>query len=173
MNFEALPTAQQIDKLISDEKLTGQSKNTLLALREAMYGGCKDESMVLVYMSNNIWKSQEKLLSENKRILAENEKLRSEKLKNRIKKILNKINMKKLFLIIAAIALFASCQKCAECTQIITTTVTPSTPGYPQTTTTTFDACDDELKEVNGKTLVTTSVQGSITATSTSKTVCK
>lgn len=66
-----------------------------------------------------------------------------------------------------------SCKKCATCTQTTTTTVTPATTGYPQTSTTTFEACGQDLKDINGKTVTSTSKQGNITATATSKTVCK
>ncbi len=67
----------------------------------------------------------------------------------------------------------AGCKKCKECTTTTTTTVSTPTPGYPQTTTTTFEACDDDLKSVDGKTTTSTSSIGGITATATARTSCK
>jgi len=67
---------------------------------------------------------------------------------------------------------FTSCKKCANCTQTATTNVNVSTPGYPQTTQTTFEACGDDLKAVDGKTTTSTATSGSVTATTTIKTVC-
>jgi hypothetical protein len=69
-------------------------------------------------------------------------------------------------------ALFTSCKKCANCTQTATTSVNVSTPGYPQTSQTTFEACGDDLKAVDGKTTTSTASSGSITATTTATTVC-
>ena len=70
-------------------------------------------------------------------------------------------------------AIFTGCKKCATCTQTITTTVNVSTPGYPQTSQSTFEACGEDLKAVDGKTTTTTSSSGNITATATSKTICR
>ena len=58
-------------------------------------------------------------------------------------------------------------------TQTITTTVNVYSPDYPQTTKTTFQACGNDLKDINGKTTTSTAQQGNIVATATSKTVCK
>jgi hypothetical protein len=69
-------------------------------------------------------------------------------------------------------AVFTGCKKCATCTQTLTTSVNVSTPGYPQITQTTFEACGDDLKAVDGKTTTSTSSSGGITATATAKTVC-
>ncbi len=83
--------------------------------------------------------------------------------------------MKKFFLIGSALVLFGAygCEKCKDCTTTTTTTVSVPVPGYPQTTTTTFEACGDELKDVDGKVITSkTTVQG-ITATATARTVCK
>jgi hypothetical protein len=83
-------------------------------------------------------------------------------------------NKKKLLgILFLGTAVFTSCKKCATCTQTLTTSVNVSTPGYPQTTQTTFEACNNDLKAVNGKTTKSTSSSGSITATVTAKTVCK
>ena len=70
-------------------------------------------------------------------------------------------------------AVFTSCKKCATCTQTITTSVNVSTPGYPQTSQSTFEACGEDLKAVDGKTTTSTQSSGGITATATSKTVCR
>jgi hypothetical protein len=78
-----------------------------------------------------------------------------------------------LVILLFGTAVFTNCKKCATCTQTITTSVNVSTPGYPQTSKTTFEACGDDLKAVDGKTTTSTSSSGSITATATSKTVCK
>ncbi len=86
------------------------------------------------------------------------------------------MNMKKtlfLALLLSTAALFISCKKCATCTQTITTSVNVSTPGFPQVTKTTFEACDDDLKAVDGKTITSTSTSGGITATVTSHTICQ
>ena len=75
-------------------------------------------------------------------------------------------------LLVASVFFATSCKKCATCTQTITTSVNVSTPGYPQTTKSTFEACGDDLKAVDGKTTTSTSSTGGITATATSKTAC-
>ncbi len=85
--------------------------------------------------------------------------------------------MKKVKILLFGLVLFSTitfigCKKCATCTQTITTTVNVSTPGYPQTSKTTFEACGDDLKAVDGKTTTSTSSSGNITATATSKTTC-
>ncbi len=72
----------------------------------------------------------------------------------------------------AGVFFATGCKKCATCTQTITTKVNVSTTGYPQTTKSTFEACGDDLKAVDGKTTTSTSSSGGITATATSKTVC-
>jgi hypothetical protein len=77
-----------------------------------------------------------------------------------------------LCFIVTSVFFVISCKKCATCTQTITTTVNVSTPGYPQTTKSTFEACGDDLKAVDGKTTTSTTSLGGITATATSKTVC-
>lgn len=64
--------------------------------------------------------------------------------------------MKTIFMlcVIAGMICFTSCKKCETCTQTITTSIDQgSAPGYPQTTTSTFEACDDELAKVDGKTV--------------------
>jgi hypothetical protein len=73
---------------------------------------------------------------------------------------------------IAGLFLVSSCTKCETCTQTITTTVSPSTPGYPQTQTSTFEACGDNLKQVDGSTYNSTTSSGGITVTSTMRTNC-
>jgi hypothetical protein len=45
-------------------------------------------------------------------------------------------------------------------------------PGYPQVSKTTYEACGEQLKAVNGKTTTATSTVDGITATVTSKTIC-
>ena len=70
------------------------------------------------------------------------------------------------------LSVLTGCKKCATCTQTITTTVNVSTPGYPQTSKTTFEACGDNLKAVDGKTTTSTSSSGGITATATARTAC-
>jgi len=64
------------------------------------------------------------------------------------------------------------CQKCMTCVQTTTTSVNVQVPGYPQVTKATFDACGDELKSINGKTITGTSTVDGITATVVTKTVC-
>ena len=71
------------------------------------------------------------------------------------------------------VILNSGCEKCKTCTTTTTTTVNVATPGYPQTTTTTAEYCDDDLKSVDGKTTTVSSSSGNITATATSKTTCK
>lgn len=73
----------------------------------------------------------------------------------------------------SVLILSAGCKKCKDCTTTTTTTVSTPTPGYPQTTTSNFEACDDDLKAVDGKTTTATSTSGGITATVTSKTICR
>jgi hypothetical protein len=82
--------------------------------------------------------------------------------------------IKILFLCALTIVLsvLTGCKKCATCTQTITTTVNVSTPGYPQTSKTTFEACGDNLKAVDGTTTTSSSSAGGITATATARTVC-
>lgn len=74
------------------------------------------------------------------------------------------------------VLIFSSCKKCATCTQTIniTTKTSTPTPGYPQTdiTTSTFEACGDNLKEVDGSTTESTASAGIVTVTSTSRTIC-
>ncbi len=50
---------------------------------------------------------------------------------------------------------FTSCKKCETCTQTKTTSIDDQSyvPGYPKTTTSTFEACDDSLAEIDGKTI--------------------
>ena len=83
-------------------------------------------------------------------------------------------NIKLILFSLSTAGLFsvASCTKCETCTQTITTTVSPSTPGYPQTQTSTFEACGDNLRQVDGSTTKSTASSGGITATVTSKTIC-
>lgn len=64
------------------------------------------------------------------------------------------------------------CQKCMTCVQTTTTSVNVQVPGYPQVTRSTFEACGDELKSVNGKTITATSTYDGITATAVTKTIC-
>lgn len=80
--------------------------------------------------------------------------------------------MKKVLLILAVISLY-SCTKCATCTQITTTTVNQAAPGYPYTSTSTFKACGDDLKQIKGTENRTVSKSGNITTTTVTKTTCK
>lgn len=82
--------------------------------------------------------------------------------------------MKKLLslVLLLAAATFTSCEKCADCTTTVTTTVNVPVTGYPQTSKTTFEACDDDLEDVDGKTVTSTSSVGNITATATARTTC-
>ncbi len=93
-----------------------------------------------------------------------------------LKKTTININMKNikitLGMLFLSAAVFTSCKKCANCTQTATTSVNVSTPGYPQTTQTTFEACGDDLKAVDGKTVTSSASSGSIIATTTATTVC-
>jgi len=70
--------------------------------------------------------------------------------------------MKKLFLILLICFFAYSCKKCAICTQTKTTTINNpySGPiqGYPQTEVTSFEACGEYLKNVNGQT-ITSSIE--------------
>lgn len=75
------------------------------------------------------------------------------------------------FLIISVLTL-NSCKKCADCTRVDTTTASPSTPGFPYTSKTTFEACGDELKEVDGKTTTSKTIQSGVTVTLKSTTTC-
>jgi hypothetical protein len=77
-----------------------------------------------------------------------------------------------LSFLIAGVFFVTGCKKCATCTQTIITTVNVNTPGYPQTTKSTFEACGNDLKAVDGQTTTSTSSAGGITATATSNTVC-
>ena len=80
--------------------------------------------------------------------------------------------MKQVFFLLSIAFAGYGCNKCGQCTQTTTTQVSPSTPGYPQTTTTNFEACGDNLNDVNGKTTTAKSTVGAVTATTTTKTVC-
>lgn len=85
--------------------------------------------------------------------------------------------MKNTILILLALTslglfLVSGCTKCETCTQTITTTVSPSTPGYPQTQTSTFDACGDNLKQVDRSTSNSTVTSGGVRVTATMKTNC-
>ncbi len=83
--------------------------------------------------------------------------------------------MKKLLSLIvfgSLITLNYSCQKCMTCVQTTTTSVNVQVSGYPQVTRSSFDACGDELKSVNGKTITASSTYDGITATSVTKTIC-
>ena len=85
-------------------------------------------------------------------------------------------NQLKIYLLacLTCVLLFsAGCKKCKDCTTTTTTSVNTPTPGYPQTSTSNFEACDDDLKAVDGKTTTATSSYGGITATVTSKTICR
>lgn len=79
-------------------------------------------------------------------------------------------------LLTAGLFSVASCTKCETCTQTITTTTKTSTPtpGYPTTdiTTSTFEACGDNLKQADGSTYNSTASSGGITVTSTMRTNC-
>lgn len=77
-----------------------------------------------------------------------------------------------IVLFIAVMFITVSCKKCETCEQTQTTTVNPNMSGYPRTTTITFEACGDNLRDVDGKTTTATSTSGSVTATVTSTTVC-
>ena len=76
-----------------------------------------------------------------------------------------------LFFVALTIIPFSSCKKCKTCEQTLTTTTNQG--GSPQVSHTTFDACGQDLKDVDGKTITATSTSGSVTATTVSKTVCK
>lgn len=80
--------------------------------------------------------------------------------------------MKTAILFLTIILLY-SCTKCATCTQVITTTVNQAQPGYPYTSTSTFKACGDDLKEITGTENRTVSKSGNITTTTVTKTTCK
>lgn len=71
-----------------------------------------------------------------------------------------------------SILAFSGCNKCQTCTETVTTTVNVQVPGYPQVSKTTFEACGEQLKAVNGKTTTATSTVDGISATVTSKTIC-
>ena len=78
---------------------------------------------------------------------------------------------------IAGLFLVSSCTKCETCTQTITTITKPSTPtpgGYSATnvSTSTFEACGDNLKQADGSTYNSTASSGGITVTSTTRTNC-
>jgi hypothetical protein len=75
--------------------------------------------------------------------------------------------MKQIITILVIASAFSSisCKKCATCKS----TATVSSPGIPaQTASSTFEACGSDLREVDGKTVTTTSG----TMTSTTTTVC-
>jgi hypothetical protein len=71
-----------------------------------------------------------------------------------------------------SILTFSGCNKCQTCTETVTTSVNVQVPGYPQVSKTTYEACGEQLKAVNGKTTTATSTVDGITATVTSKTTC-
>ena len=80
----------------------------------------------------------------------------------------------KLFLICIALSFaFIGCEKCKDCTTTTVISTSSPTPGYPQTTTTDFEACGKDLKDVDGKTYTSTSSSGSMSATGTATTICK
>jgi len=79
--------------------------------------------------------------------------------------------MKKYSLIILAFfaLTFVSCKKCEECTTVTTTTAVGIADVV---TSTTFEACDDEIDEVEGSTTVDNSAGGA-GSTVTVTTTCK
>lgn len=80
--------------------------------------------------------------------------------------------MKKLLFICFVIIFFSSCEKETEDCKICTTIITQSGGGYASgkvLSTSTFKACGNELKSVNGA--ISTATSGGITVTS--KTTCK
>jgi len=86
-----------------------------------------------------------------------------------------------IVLLIVSSLLFQNCKKCRQCTTSVKTVtdVNGNVPGYPQTSngSSSFEACGDDLKRVDGKTTTTKSTAGSgnytATVTITSKTTCK
>ena len=78
--------------------------------------------------------------------------------------------MKKLFLIIGVILFLTNCEeKCSSCT--VKTTCTGG--GVSNVTSTTFEACGSEIKEVDGKTITTTVTISGITVKCVAKTTCR
>lgn len=76
--------------------------------------------------------------------------------------------MKKILFLFCVI-MFFSCEKDTGCKSC--TTVTTCTGGY--TTSTTFEACGQDLKEIDGKTIKSTASSGGVTVTCTAKTTCR
>lgn len=78
--------------------------------------------------------------------------------------------MKKLIISISILAvLFSSCKKCGTCTQTIKTETGNSSP---QSSTSTFDACDDKLTESDGAKSSSITNVGKDIITTSSKTTC-
>jgi hypothetical protein len=76
--------------------------------------------------------------------------------------------MKKLFFL-ALLSMLISCEKDSGCKTC--TTKTTCTGGY--TTSATFEACGQDLKEIDGKTIKSTASSGGVTVTCTAKTTCR
>jgi len=82
--------------------------------------------------------------------------------------------MKTIILAMSIIVMgFVSCEKCETCITTTVTSTSVSTPGYPQTTKTTFEACGDQLKQIDGNKTTSTAYAGNISATSTATTICQ
>lgn len=77
----------------------------------------------------------------------------------------------KIFSLLFAVLLFASCQKCQTCEQVITTRVDG---GQAETTEIEFEACGDDLKKYkSNKSVFTTVKVNGVTAKVTTTTNCK
>jgi hypothetical protein len=78
--------------------------------------------------------------------------------------------MKKLTILIVSLAMLFlfSCEKLETCK-----TCTTNISGGGMNTSTSFEACGKDLKEVDGQVVTSTATYGGITVTVTSRTTCK
>lgn len=75
-------------------------------------------------------------------------------------------------LIFSSAAFLTSCKKCAQCTMTTTMDVDIPFPGFPQVSTSTFEACGDDLKAVDGQTTTSTTTMMGMTASVVATTNC-
>jgi hypothetical protein len=78
-----------------------------------------------------------------------------------------------LFVLLSATLGLVGCEKCYTCVTTVTTTVNQSIPGYPQTGSSSFELCGSQADvDAAEGTVTSSSSQGGIVVTVTSKTNC-
>ncbi len=77
LKFEKLPSSDRIDQIISDYKIIGMAKNSLIIIRDALLNDFEQQNSVCVNMDIETFKTYSNALNEIKKLREEIEILKT------------------------------------------------------------------------------------------------